>query len=33
MIAPESMILESVEMNIKKPTKAQEFQLTNPAWR
>ena len=33
MIAPESMILESVEMNIKKPTKAQEFQLINPAWR
>ena len=33
MIAPESMILESVEMNIKKPTKAQEFQLINPACR
>ena len=33
MIAPESMLLESVEMNIKKPAKAQEFQLVNPAWR
>ena len=33
MIAPESMILESVEMNLQKPSKAQEFQLTNPAWR
>ena len=33
MIAPESMILESVEMNLKKPSKAQEFQLINPAWR
>ena len=33
MIAPEGMLLESVEMNLTKPAKASEFQLTNPAWR
>ena len=33
MIAPESMLLESVEMNLQKPSKAQEFELINPAWR
>ncbi|MCQ2059141.1 MAG: TldD/PmbA family protein [Bacteroidaceae bacterium] len=33
MIAPESMLLESVEMNLKKPDIAQEFQLVNPALR
>ncbi len=33
MIAPESMLLESVEMNLQKPDIAQEFQLVNPALR
>ena len=32
-IVPERILLESVEMNIKKPVKAQEFQLINPALR
>ena len=33
MIAPESMLLESVEMNLQKPDIAREFQLVNPALR
>ena len=33
MIAPEKMLLESVEMNLRKPGIAQEFQLVNPALR
>lgn len=33
MIAPESMLLESVEMNLSKPAIAQEFQLVNPSMR
>lgn len=33
MIAPESMLLESVEMNLSKPSIAQEFQLVNPSMR
>ena len=33
MIAPEAMLLESVEMNLRKPDIAREFQLFNPAWR
>ncbi len=33
MIAPDKMLLESVEMNLRKPSIAQEFQLKNPALR
>ena len=33
MIAPESMLLESIEMNLQKPDIAREFQLVNPALR
>lgn len=33
MIAPEGMLLENIEMNLTKPTKAKDFQLTNPALR
>lgn len=33
IIAPKAMILESIEMQYSKPTPAEPFQLTNPAWR
>ena len=33
MIAPEGMLLESIEMNLTKPNKAQEFHLKNPSLR
>lgn len=33
VIAPKDVLLESVEMNLKKPDKAQDFQLVNPALR
>lgn len=33
VIAPQAMILESVEMQLVKPSPAEPFQLTNPAWR
>ena len=33
MIAPEGILLESIEMNLRKPDRAQEFQLQNPALR
>lgn len=33
MIAPEGMLLESIEMNLTKPGKAPEFHLVNPSLR
>ena len=33
IIAPKAIILESIEMQYSKPSPAEPFQLTNPAWR